>query len=254
MLKKRIIPCLDVKNGRTVKGVNFKDLRDAGDAVELAYHYATEGADELVLLDICASEEKRGNMAKFAREVASVINIPFTIGGGISSAKDAEILLENGADKISINSAALSRPDLISELAQRFGNQFVVLAADIKWAAKDGYWQIFSHGGKRALKIDAMEWLAQAEERGAGELLVTAIDADGTKAGFNLALYREISSFSKLPLIASGGAGSKKHFQELFANSQVDAALAASLFHFGELEISDLKAYLNNNKIPMRCN
>jgi cyclase len=252
MLKKRIIPCLDVKNGRTVKGVNFKNLRDAGDAVDLAQHYAGAGADELVLLDISASEEKRATMAQFVKKVASVINIPFTIGGGISSVKDAELLLENGADKVSINSAALARPALISELAHCFGNQFVVLAADVKWSRPDGQWQLFSHGGKRAVKQNAMAWLREAEERGAGELLISAIDADGTKAGFNRALYQEIGTFSSLPLIASGGAGTKEHFWELFHDSPVDAALAASLFHFKELEIATLKTYLNEKKIPIR--
>jgi len=252
MLKKRIIPCLDVKNGRTVKGVNFQALRDAGDALELAAFYAQEGADELVLLDISASEEGRSTMVEFARSVAQQVNIPFTIGGGIRSVADAERLLEAGADKISINSAALERPALISELAYAFGNQFVVLAMDIKEQAGTNRYALYTKGGKSRSSINTQLWLKEAQERGAGELLISSINADGTKMGFDKNLYRFVAENSPLPLIASGGAGKKEHFKEVLAMECVDAALAASLFHYKELEIRELKEYLNREGISIR--
>jgi len=252
MLKKRIIPCLDVKNGRTVKGVNFESLRDAGNALELAAFYAQAGADELVLLDISATEEGRATMVDFARSVAQQINIPFTIGGGIRSVADAERLLEAGADKISINSAAIKRPSLISELAAAFGNQFVVLAMDIKWLKEAQTYALYTQGGKIVSDKEVGQWLQEAEERGAGELLISSIDADGTKKGFDMDAYRYVSKHSHLPLIASGGAGRREDFKEVFEETGVDAALAASLFHFKELEIKDLKSYLKNEGIAIR--
>lgn len=252
MLKKRIIPCLDVKNGRTVKGVNFQALRDAGDALELAAFYAQEGADELVLLDISASEEGRSTMVEFARSVARQVNIPFTIGGGIRSVANAEKLLEAGADKISINSAALERPTLISELAYAFGNQFVVLAMDIKEQENNADYALYTKGGKSRSSIKTELWLQEAQDRGAGELLISSIKADGTKQGFDKDLYRYVAANSALPLIASGGAGKKEHFKEVFELECVDAALAASLFHYKELEIRDLKEYLRKEGISVR--
>lgn len=249
MLKKRIIACLDIKDGRTVKGTNFKNLRDAGDAVELASIYAQEGIDELVFLDISASLEKRSTLRELSARVAEVLDIPFTVGGGISEVTHAAKLLEAGADKISLNSAALAKPDLIDELAAEFGRQFVTVAIDAKW--DNGNYSVYSHGGSLKTNRKLQEWVAELEERGAGEILLTSMAGDGTKEGFDLPMYRTLSEI-KLPLIASGGAGKPEHFAEVLDLPQVDAALAASLFHFKELKIKDLKDYLSRKDIAIR--
>ncbi|MCU0434760.1 MAG: imidazole glycerol phosphate synthase subunit HisF [Bacteroidia bacterium] len=251
MLTKRIIPCLDVKDGRTVKGVNFEGLRDAGDAVELAERYSHEGADELVLLDITATHEKRKTVAEFVRRVASRINIPFTVGGGIASADDVAVLLDNGADKVSVNSAAFRNPSLIDELARRFGSQCVVLAVDAK-REDDGVARVYLGGGRVRTDAEVMQWIHEAVSRGAGEILLTSMNHDGTKAGFALELTRQVSDAVKVPVIASGGAGNMQHFGEAFTLGHADAALAASLFHFGELSIPALKQYLAAQQIPVR--
>jgi cyclase len=250
MLKKRIIPCLDIKDGRTVKGVNFVDIRDAGDPVELAKIYVEQGADELVFLDITATVENRKTFVELVGHIAKEINIPFTVGGGISSIADVEKLLAAGADKVSINSSAVKRPALISELAQQFGNQCIVVAID---AGKvDGNWRVFTHGGRKATDIDVFEWAKEAEHRGAGELLVTSMENDGTKSGFAIELLRGIDGITNIPVIASGGAGSAQHFAEVFEYTGVDAALAASIFHFGEVPIPQLKNELRTKGIPVR--
>lgn len=250
MLKKRIIPCLDIKDGRTVKGVNFVDIRDAGDPVELAKVYVEQGADELVFLDITATVEGRKTFAELVGHIAEEINIPFTVGGGISSIADVEKLLAAGADKVSINSSAVKRPELISELAQQFGNQCVVVAID---AGKvDGKWRVFTHGGRTATEIDVFEWAKEAEQRGAGELLVTSMENDGTKSGFAIELLKELDTTTSIPIIASGGAGNAQHFAEVFERTGVDAALAASIFHFGEVPIPQLKNELRTKGIPVR--
>jgi cyclase len=250
MLKKRIIPCLDIKDGRTVKGVNFVDIRDAGDPVELAKIYVEQGADELVFLDITATVENRKTFVELVGHIAKEINIPFTVGGGISSIADVEKLLAAGADKVSINSSAVKRPALISELAQQFGNQCIVVAID---AGKvDGYWRVFTHGGRKSTDIDVFEWAKEAEHRGAGELLVTSMENDGTKSGFAIELLRGIDVITNIPVIASGGAGSAQHFAEVFEYTGVDAALAASIFHFGEVPIPQLKNELRTKGIPVR--
>jgi cyclase len=250
MLKKRIIPCLDIKDGRTVKGVNFVDIRDAGDPVELAKIYVEQGADELVFLDITATVENRKTFVELVGHIAKEINIPFTVGGGISSIADVEKLLAAGADKVSINSSAVKRPALISELAQQFGNQCIVVAID---AGKvDGNWRVFTHGGRKATDIDVFEWAKEAEHLGAGELLVTSMENDGTKSGFAIELLRGIDGITNIPVIASGGAGSAQHFAEVFEYTGVDAALAASIFHFGEVPIPQLKNELRTKGIPVR--
>ena len=250
MLTKRIIPCLDIKDGRTVKGVNFVSLRDAGDPVELAQRYAQEGADELVFLDISASEEKRKTLAKLVRDVAQAIDIPFTVGGGISSVEDVEILLDNGADKVSINSSAVRRPELISELAQRFGTQCIVVAIDAKKIKNE--WMVHLVGGKVPTERRLFEWATEAVDRGAGELLFTSMDHDGTKQGFANAALKELSETVSVPVIASGGAGEMIHFLDTFAHGNADAALAASVFHFKEIGIPELKTFLGQHKIPVR--
>lgn len=250
MLCKRIIPCLDVMNGRTVKGVKFLDLKDAGDPVELAARYAIEGADELVFLDITATHEKRKTLAELASKVAQAINIPFTVGGGISSVDDALTLLYAGADKVSINSAAVRRPALISELAARFGCQCVVLAVDARQTEKG--WEVYLNGGRIPTGIDLFDWVSEAVDRGAGEILFTSMDHDGTKAGFANEALALMSQRFPVPLIASGGAGAKEHFVDVFKIGKADAALAAGIFHFGELAIPDLKQYIYNQKIPVR--
>lgn len=250
MLTKRIIPCLDVKDGRTVKGVNFVSLRDAGDPVELAERYAQEGADELVFLDISASEEKRKTLAKLVRDVAQAIDIPFTVGGGISSIEDVGVLLENGADKVSINSAAVRRPELISELAQRFGTQCIVVAIDAKQIEDE--WVVHLVGGKVPTERRLFEWAAEAVERGAGELLFTSMDHDGTKLGFANKALKQLSKTVSVPVIASGGAGEISHFVDTFVEGNADAALAASVFHFKEIGITELKKYLDQHQIPVR--
>lgn len=250
MLAKRIIPCLDIKDGRTVKGVNFVNLRDAGDPVELGAKYSEAGADELVFLDITATHEKRKTLAALAKDIAAHLNIPFTIGGGIKAVADVDVLLDSGADKVSINSAAVRRPALIDELANGFGNQFVVVAIDAKWVGGD--WLVHLNGGRLPTEIKLFEWAREAQERGAGEILFTSMDHDGTKAGFANQALATMSDQLSIPIIASGGAGSKDHFVDVFTHGQSDAGLAASIFHFGEIEISDLKQHLARAGIPVR--
>ena len=250
MLAKRIIPCLDVKDGRTVKGTNFVGLRDAGDPVELAARYCAEGADELVLLDITATNERRKTLAQLVREVAGVINIPFTVGGGISEISDIGALLDSGADKVSINTAAVKDPEVIRRAAANFGSQCIVLAIDAKQTA-DG-WRVFLNGGRVATDIDAGEWAKRGVELGAGEILLTSMNADGTKDGFELRLTRDISTTVRVPVIASGGAGNMDDFADVFAIGQADAALAASVFHYGEIPIPALKAFLEMRGIEVR--
>lgn len=250
MLTKRIIPCLDIKDGRTVKGVNFVDLRDAGDPVELATQYAMEQADELVFLDISATEQKRKTLADLVLRVAAAIDIPFTVGGGISSVEDVAVLLKNGADKVSINSAAVKNPNLINELAEQFGSQCIVVAIDAKQI--NGQWKVHLVGGKVPTDIDLFEWAKEVEIRGAGEILFTSMDHDGTKQGFaNKALAR-LNTEINLPIIASGGAGNVSHFVDTFQQGKADAALAASVFHFGEIAIPELKKELNQQQIAVR--
>lgn len=250
MLKKRIIPCLDIKDGRTVKGINFVDIRDAGDPVQLAKAYVEQGADELVFLDITATVEGRKTFAELVGHIAEEINIPFTVGGGISSVSDVEKLLAAGADKVSINSSAVKRPELISELAKQFGNQCVVVAIDA--GLVDGKWRVFTHGGRTATDLDVFEWAKEAEQRGAGELLVTSMENDGTKSGFAIELLKELDAITTIPIIASGGAGNAQHFVDVFEKTGVDAALAASIFHFGEVPIPQLKNELRTKGIPVR--
>ncbi|MCF6212835.1 MAG: imidazole glycerol phosphate synthase subunit HisF [Flavobacteriaceae bacterium] len=250
MLTKRIIPCLDIKNGRTVKGVNFVNLRDAGNPVELAEIYANNGADELVFLDITATEQGRKTLIELVISVASAINIPFTVGGGISSVKDVEILLNSGADKVSINSAAVKNPELINDLAAKFGSQCIVVAIDAKQVA--GEWLVHLVGGKVPTGIKLFDWAKEVAERGAGEILFTSMDHDGTKNGFANDALAVLSNLVNIPIIASGGAGNKQHFTDVFIDGKADAALAASVFHFKEIDIIDLKKELRNNKIPIR--
>ncbi|WP_149912466.1 imidazole glycerol phosphate synthase subunit HisF [Sphingobacterium cavernae] len=250
MLAKRIIPCLDVKDGRTVKGVNFVDLRDAGDPVELAWQYSEQGADELVFLDITATHEKRKTTIDLVKSVARQVNIPFTIGGGINEMRDAEILLNSGADKISINSAAVRNPQLIDDLAKAFGTQFVVVAVDTRLV--DGKNYVHLRGGRDKTDIETENWIKEAESRGAGEILLTSMDHDGTKNGFDNGLLKKINDTINIPLIASGGAGNQQHFVDTFQQANVDAALAASVFHYGEILIPDLKETLRKNGIIVR--
>lgn len=250
MLTKRIIPCLDIKDGRTVKGVNFENLRDAGDAVELGSYYTQHGADELVFLDITATNEKRKTLSALVKKIAAQVNIPFTVGGGISSVEDVSLLLDSGADKISINTSAVKNPNLISELAKRFGSQCVVVAIDAK--KDNGEWKVYLNGGKTATDIDAVSWAKQAEHLGAGEILLTSMNHDGTKNGFALDITEKISSSVSIPVIASGGAGNMSHFEEVFAKGKADAALAASIFHFKEIEIPLLKQFLISKNISVR--
>ncbi|SOE20356.1 cyclase [Spirosomataceae bacterium TFI 002] len=250
MLTKRIIPCLDVKNGRTVKGTNFVNLRDAGDAVELAAIYAKEGADELIFLDITATVEGRATLLELVNKVAHTINIPFCVGGGISSIADVTALLNAGADKISINSSAVKRPELITELAQEFGSQCIVVAIDTRFV--NGKHTVHTHGGRQATELETIAWAKKVEDLGAGEILLTSMDTDGTKDGFALELTAEISQNAGIPIIASGGAGTMEHFKEVFTTGKADAGLAASIFHFKEIPIPQLKTYLHENKIAMR--
>lgn len=250
MLTKRIIPCLDIKDGRTVKGVNFVNLVDAGDPVELGAAYAQQRADELVFLDISATDEERKTFSELVKRIASHINIPFTVGGGISCVKDVAPLLEAGADKVSINSAAVRNPELINELSKTFGSQFVVVAIDARKI--DNQWTVHTHGGKRATERKLFSWAKEAQERGAGEILFTSMDHDGTKSGFANDPLSKLSELLSIPIIASGGAGRKEHFLETFVVGKADAALAASMFHFGEIKIPDLKNYLHQNGIPIR--
>jgi len=250
MLTKRIIPCLDVKEGRTVKGVNFVNLRDAGDAVELGALYAEQGADELVFLDITATVEKRKTLVELVRNVARQLNIPFTVGGGISSIEDASAVLNAGADKVSINSSAVKNPELVDQLALEFGSQFVVVAIDTKHI--DGRNFVHTHGGRKPTDLETETWSAEVQARGAGEILLTSMDHDGTKAGFANELTAKISRNLHIPVIASGGAGKKEHFVDVFTKGAADAALAASIFHFGEIPIPELKNYLREKGIIMR--
>ncbi len=250
MLTKRIIPCLDIKNGRTVKGVNFVDLRDAGDPVELADIYSRAGADELVFLDISATEERRKTLADLVLRVAEKVNIPFTVGGGISSVEDVDILLQNGADKVSVNSSAVKNPQLINDLAAKFGSQCITVAIDAKQI--DGEWKVHLVGGKVPTELNLFDWAKEVEQRGAGEILFTSMDHDGTKDGFANEALAKLSTALTIPIIASGGAGNVKHFIDTFIDGKADAALAASVFHFKEIEIEDLKTELRNNRIPVR--
>jgi cyclase len=252
VLTKRIIPCLDIKDGRTVKGINFVNIRDAGDPVELGATYAQQGADELVFLDISATNEQRKTFASLVKDIARHINIPFTVGGGISSVADVAPLLEAGADKVSINSAAVRNPNLIDELSKAFGAQCIVLAIDARKI--DNTWTVHTHGGKNATDKKLFTWAKEGQERGAGEILFTSMDHDGTKAGFANDPLSKLHDLLQIPVIASGGAGTKEHFIDAFILGKVDAALAASIFHFGEIKIPELKAFLNTKNITMRMN
>ncbi|MCD7866669.1 MAG: imidazole glycerol phosphate synthase subunit HisF [Clostridiales bacterium] len=251
MLTKRIIPCLDVNKGRVVKGVNFVNLQDAGDPVEIARIYDEAGADELVFLDITASSEERDTVVDMVRAVAAQVFIPFTVGGGIRTVEDFRRLLREGADKISVNSAAIDRPELIREAAEKFGSQCVVVAIDAK-SRPDGGWNIYKHGGRLDTGIDAVEWAKRAQDLGAGEILLTSMDCDGTKAGYDIPLTRAIAEAVSIPVIASGGAGTLAHFKDALTEGKADAALAASLFHYRELEIREVKDYLAGEGIPVR--
>ena len=252
MHTKRIIPCLDVNNGRVVKGVNFVDLKDAGDPVEIAKAYDKAGADELVFLDITASSDRRNTVVDMVRKVAETVFIPFTVGGGIRTVDDFRALLREGADKISINSSAIDTPNLISDAADKFGSQCVVVAIDAKKRADGGGWNIYKHGGRIDVGIDALEWAHKVEKLGAGEILLTSMDCDGTKAGYDLELTRAVAEAVNIPVIASGGAGNLEHFYEALTDGKADAALAASLFHYKELEIKEVKEYLRGRGVSVR--
>jgi imidazole glycerol-phosphate synthase subunit HisF len=252
MLAKRIIPCLDVKDGRVVKGVNFVNLRDAGDPVELAALYDREGADELVFLDISASVEGRATMIEVVRQTAGEIAIPFTVGGGISTPDDMKRILRAGADKIGINTAAITNPQLILEGARRFGSQCIVVAIDAKYNEAFGEWEVYTHGGRKPTGIRALNWAKEAEKLGAGEILLTSMDADGTKDGFDLKLTSAVSDLLSIPVIASGGAGKKEHFYDVFTEGKADAGLAATIFHYKEIAINDLKADLKQKGVEIR--
>ena len=251
MLTKRIIPCLDIKDGRTVKGVNFINIRDAGDPVELAVDYAKQGADELVFLDITATVERRKTFISLVNDIASSINIPFTVGGGISTVADVEALLKNGADKISVNSAAVKNPSIIKEMSNAFGSQCVVLAIDTK-KEEDGDWYVYLNGGRIKTDIKTIDWANKAVDGGAGEILLTSMNNDGTKNGFAIEITKALAESLPVPVIASGGAGNMQHFKEVFMQANADAALAASIFHYGEIAIPDLKKYLKEQKIAIR--
>lgn len=250
MLTKRIIPCLDIKDGKTVKGVNFLDLRDAGDPVELGIKYAELGADELVFLDITATVERRKTLAELVKRIAQNINIPFTVGGGIKNIDAVDELLNSGADKITVNSSAVNNPNLIDQLANRFGSQCVVLSVDTKLV--NGVQKIFTSGGRVETDWELTNWANEAVNRGVGEILLTSMDHDGTKDGFAIEITRQLSESLPIPVVASGGAGKMEHFVDVFTDGKADAALAASIFHFAEIEIPDLKNYLNKNNIPVR--
>ncbi|MFD1268832.1 imidazole glycerol phosphate synthase subunit HisF [Paenibacillus motobuensis] len=252
MLAKRIIPCLDVKDGRVVKGVNFVNLRDAGDPVELAALYDQEGADEIVFLDISASHEGRATMIEVVRQTAGEIAIPFTVGGGISQVDDMKRILRAGADKIAINTAAVLSPELISDGARRFGSQCIVVAVDAKYNAEWGDWEVFTHGGRKPTGMRALAWIQEAEAKGAGEILLTSMDADGTKDGFDLTLTKVVSSQVGIPVIASGGAGKLADFYDVFTEGQADAALAATIFHYKEIAVPELKADLKARGVEVR--
>jgi cyclase len=250
MITKRIIPCLDIKDGRTVKGINFENIKDAGDPVELAIEYAKQGADELVFLDITATNEKRKTLSELVTRIAKHINIPFTVGGGISSIEDVSVLLNAGADKISINTSAFKNPQLIKELANQYGSQCVVLAIDTKF--ENNNWYVYLNGGRVKTELKTIDWAKQAVALGAGEILLTSMNNDGTKDGFAIDITKQISEAVTVPVIASGGAGNMQHFKEIFENGKADAALAASVFHYKEIAITQLKTYLKENKIEIR--
>ena len=250
MLKKRIIPCLDIKDGRTVKGINFVDIKDAGDPIELAKKYVEQGADELVFLDITATVEKRKTLLKLVSQIAKEINIPFTVGGGINSVQDVANLIQAGADKVSLNSSIVKRPSLITEIANEFGSQCVVAAIDTNFIGNE--WKVFTHGGRTETSLKTIEWAKKLESLGAGEILLTSMTSDGTKAGFSLSITNEVAKNINIPVIASGGAGEMKHFKALFEETEATGALAASIFHFGEITIPDLKNYLIEQQIPLR--
>ena len=251
MLKKRIIPCLDIKGGRTVKGVSFVNLRDAGDPVELAKAYARQAADELVFLDITATNEKRKTLAPLVEKIAMAINIPFTVGGGINTMDDVSLLISSGADKVSVNTAALMEPELITRLAGKFGSQCIVAAIDAQLI--DGEWLVCINGGRTVTPVRALQWAEEVEQRGAGEILLTSVNSDGTKEGFSIDITSAISDRVNIPVIASGGAGTMEHFRRVFEETSCTAALAASVFHFGEILIPDLKNYLLKYNIDVRC-
>ncbi len=250
MLKKRIIPCLDIKDGRTVKGINFIDIRDAGDAVELAKKYVKEGADELVFLDITATNEKRKTLSELVGKIASEIDIPFTVGGGINSLQDVSVIIKAGADKVSVNTSAVKSPGLITEISKQYGSQCVVVAIDTKFVNNE--WIVYVNGGKLATSIKTVDWAKQVEKYGAGEILLTSMNNDGTKNGFALDITNAVCQNVNIPVIASGGAGTMEHFKEVFQKTLASGALAASIFHFGEIPIPVLKNYLKTEKIPVR--
>jgi len=251
MLKKRIIPCLDIRDGRTVKGINFIDIRDAGDPVELAKRYVQEGADELVFLDITATHENRKTLSALVEKISREINIPFTVGGGINSIADVSVIIKAGADKVSINSSPVKHPELITEIAEQFGSQCVVVAIDTKFINNE--WIVYVHGGRIPTELKTLDWVKQVEELGAGEILLTSMNNDGMKTGFALDITNDVCQAVNIPVIASGGAGTKEHFKDVFLQTKASAALAASIFHFGEITIPDLKTYLQTEKIPVRC-
>ncbi|WP_312421843.1 imidazole glycerol phosphate synthase subunit HisF [Epilithonimonas sp.] len=250
MLAKRIIPCLDIKNGETVKGVNFLDLKEVGNPVEMAIKYSQQGADELVFLDISATEERRKTLIPLVRDIARHINIPFTVGGGINALENVEELLKNGADKITINSASLSTPKLITEVAKRFGSQCMVVAIDTKLVKNQN--KVFSNGGKIETEKELFAWAKEVENLGAGEILLTSMNTDGTKAGFAIEITKQLAELVNIPVIASGGAGTMKHFEDVFTETKATGALAASIFHFNEIEIPELKNYLKSKNLPIR--
>ena len=250
MLKKRIIPCLDIKNGRTVKGINFEAIQDAGDPIELAKKYSDQGADELVFLDITATLEHRKTLIDLVKKIAAELNIPFTVGGGINSVEDVSNLIKAGADKVSVNSSAVKHPELIREITNEFGGQCVVVAIDTKF--ENGEWSVFVNGGRTPTGLKTLEWAKQVEELGAGEILLTSMNNDGTKNGFALDITNQISDLVNIPVIASGGAGNKQHFKEVFEQTGATGGLAASIFHYGEIPIPELKNYLKTEKIPIR--
>lgn len=250
MLKKRIIPCLDIKDGRTVKGINFLDIRDAGDPIDLAKKYVRESADELVFLDITATEEKRKTLSVLVEKIAGEINIPFTVGGGINSLEDVSAIIKAGADKVSINSSAVKRPRLISEMAEQYGSQCVVVAIDTKF--ENNEWMVHVNGGKTPTPLKTIDWARQVEKFGAGEILLTSMNNDGTKIGFAVDITNQVSEAVNIPVIASGGAGTKVHFKEIFEQTKASGALAASIFHFGEISITELKDYLKTKNISVR--
>lgn len=250
MLKKRIIPCLDIKDGRTVKGINFVDIQDAGDPIELAKKYVEQGADELVFLDITATVENRKTLIELVTHIAEEINIPFTVGGGINSVEDVRNLIKAGADKVSLNSSAVKRPELIKEIAKEFGSQCVVVAIDTKFI--DNEWVVFVHGGRTSTPLKTLDWVIEVEELGAGEILLTSMNNDGTKNGFAIDITKQVAQTVNIPVIASGGAGSSEHFKHVFEQTKATGGLAASIFHYSEIPIPELKDYLNKEEIAIR--